>query len=71
MTVEAIDIDCVFATFEDFWRPFTLGAGPALGYCMSLEQPQREALRALLEKNIGLRGEIIMPARAWAVKAAA
>lgn len=68
VTVEAIDIDCVFPTFEDFWRPFTLGTGPAPGYCMSLEEPQREALRALLEKSIGMSGEIVMPARAWAVK---
>ena len=71
VNVEAIDIDCVFSTFEDFWQPFTLGAGPAPGYCMSLSAPKREALRALLEKNIGMSGEIVMPARAWAVKSVA
>lgn len=71
VTVDPIDINCVFPTFEDFWQPFTLGAGPAPGYCMSLEEPQRDALKNLLMKNIGADGEIVMPARAWAVKAGA
>ncbi|MBL4871810.1 MAG: class I SAM-dependent methyltransferase [Rhodobacteraceae bacterium] len=68
VTVKAIDIECVFPTFDDFWHPFTLGAGPAPGYCMSLDEPHREALRGLLKETIGSKGEIVMPARAWAIK---
>ena len=30
-----IEIPTVFKDFEDYWHPFTLGAGPAPGYCMS------------------------------------
>jgi SAM-dependent methyltransferase len=33
----AIEATTVFRDFEDFWRPFTLGAGPAPGYCASLD----------------------------------
>ncbi len=31
-----IEVATVFADFEDYWRPFTLGTGPAPGYCTSL-----------------------------------
>jgi hypothetical protein len=41
----AIEVPTVFSDFEDFWRPFTLGAGPAPGYCMSLTPEARERLR--------------------------
>ena len=31
----------LFKNFDDFWTPFTLGAGPAPGYCMSLPRAPR------------------------------
>src|SRR6266540_6340301 len=34
--VRAIDVPTVFADFDDYWRPFLGGQGPAPGYCMSL-----------------------------------
>ena len=34
--IEPIEIETAFPDFEAFWRPFTLGAGPAPGYCMAL-----------------------------------
>ena len=30
-----IEMPTVFKDFQDYWDPFTLGAGPAPGYCMS------------------------------------
>jgi ubiquinone/menaquinone biosynthesis C-methylase UbiE len=66
--VSPIEITTVFRDFEDFWRPFTLGAGPAPGYCVALEQEQREALRRRLEVRFGTESEIHLPARAWAVR---
>ena len=33
--VEAIEVPTVFADFDDFWRPFLGGQGPAPGYLMS------------------------------------
>jgi hypothetical protein len=67
----AIEVPTLFRDFDDFWRPFTLGAGPAPGYCMSLPPPARQRLRDRLQAELrpGDDGAIAMRARAWAVKA--
>jgi SAM-dependent methyltransferase len=36
VTCEALETPTVFSDFDDYWRPFTLGAGPAPGYVASL-----------------------------------
>jgi SAM-dependent methyltransferase len=68
-----IEVPTVFDGFEDFWRPFTLGTGPAPGYCMSLAPDARDRLRAALEARLprAADGSIPLKARAWAVKAIA
>jgi SAM-dependent methyltransferase len=60
-----------FGSFEDFWRPFLAGQGPAGAYAAALPDAQR--LR--LEQNLRQRllsaksdGSITMSARAWAVR---
>ena len=50
----------------DYWLPFTLGAGPAPGYCTSLDPERRALLRGRLEARLGGGGPIAMRARAWA-----
>ena len=35
-----------FATFADWWEPFTLGVGPAGAYVSQLDEARREELRA-------------------------
>ncbi|WP_137126565.1 class I SAM-dependent methyltransferase [Roseomonas sp. HF4] len=67
----AIEVPTAFRDFDDYWRPFTLGAGPAPGYCASLEPARREALRARLEQDLprAADGSIPLMARAWAIKA--
>jgi SAM-dependent methyltransferase len=69
----AIEIATVFRDFDDFWQPFTLGAGPAPGYCMSLDPERRERLRQKLEDSLPRQkdGSIRLGARAWAVMAKA
>jgi len=37
------------AGFEDYWRPFTAGTGPAPAYVASLDRERRDALRKRLE----------------------
>ena len=61
----------VFRDFDDYWRPFTLGAGPAPGYCASLAPEARERLREKLEGSLprSSDGSIRLKTRAWAVKA--
>lgn len=67
----AIEVPTVFRSFEDFWRPFTLGAGPAPGYCSSLGPDERQRLEDDLREGLarGDDGTIPMNARAWAVRA--
>ena len=71
--VTAIEAPTVFQDFDDFWHPFTLGAGPAPGYCASLPVTARERLRATLSQTLPRRedGSIHLRTRAWAIKARA
>jgi SAM-dependent methyltransferase len=66
----AIDVPTVFQNFDDFWGPFLSGQAPAPGYCMSLSEERREALRERLRSMLPAErdGSIPLMARAWAVK---
>ncbi len=68
-TIVAIEAETSVADFEAFWHPFTLGAGPAPGYCMNLDEDKRKALKDRLAAKLGTVGTVTLPARAWAVKA--
>jgi len=60
-----------FASFDDFWRPFLGGEGPAGGYVASLTDARREALRTRLRQRLfdgQPDGPMALEARAWAVK---
>jgi SAM-dependent methyltransferase len=67
-----IEVPTVFADFDDYWQPFTLGAGPAPGYCASLAPEARQQLKEKLQHDLPRRedGSIHLKTRAWAVKAA-
>lgn len=73
LEVEAIEVPTVFRDFDDYWRPFTLGAGPAPGYCMSLAPDARERLRERLSDSLprAADGSIALTARAWAARVTA
>jgi hypothetical protein len=60
----------VFQNFDDFWVPFLSGQAPAPGYCMSLSEERRQALRERLRSMLPAErdGSIPLMARAWAVK---
>lgn len=72
-SVESIplEVPTVFQDFDDFWRPFTLGAGPAPGYCASLDASARRRLAEKLSESLPRcdDGSIALTARAWAIKA--
>ncbi len=57
--------------FEDYWKPFTLGAGPAPGCCVSLESNAQNRLRDVLRDRLPQQedGPIVLKERAWAIKA--
>jgi SAM-dependent methyltransferase len=71
--VRAIDASTPFRDFDDYWTPFLGGQGPAPGYCMSLDEVRRAALRDRIRSKLPCRpdGSIHLVARAWAVKGTA
>lgn len=68
--VTPIDIPTRFASFEDYWRPFLGGQGPAPAYAMALDDAERALLRRHLEERIPIApdGSISLTARAWAIR---
>ncbi|WP_299361123.1 class I SAM-dependent methyltransferase [uncultured Paracoccus sp.] len=68
--IAAIESPSIFRNFDDYWTPFTLGAGPAPGYCASLAPDARERLRARLSESLPRQSNdtIALNTRAWAVK---
>jgi hypothetical protein len=69
--VTAIDIAMPFASFDDYWRPFLGGQGPAPAYAMSLDEAARAQLRHRIRARIPVQGDgsISLIARAWAIRA--
>lgn len=68
---EGLTVETRFASFEDYWTPFTLKQGPAGAYVASLTPADRDALRDALRRR--LLGDapdraITLHARAWAVR---
>jgi SAM-dependent methyltransferase len=65
-----LEIEMRFDSFEDYWRPFLLGQGPAGAYAASLDSDALRRLREELKRRLSLSGEdvsFVLPARAWAV----
>jgi SAM-dependent methyltransferase len=68
----SIDVPTIFKNFDDYWTPFLGGQAPAPGYCMSLSEDRRIALRDHIRANLPIKsdGTIHLIARAWAVRGA-
>jgi SAM-dependent methyltransferase len=68
--VRSIDVPTIFKDFDDYWSPFLGGQAPAPGYCMSLPEDRRIALRERIRGNLPIRndGTIHLMARAWGVR---
>ena len=69
--VTAIDIPTPFTSFEEYWRPYLGGQGPAPAYAMSLDETARARLRDRIRERIPVQadGSVSLTARAWAVRA--
>jgi len=65
-----IDVPTVFRDFDDYWSPFLGGQGPAPGYCVSLPESKRNALRQKLCADLQTSpdGSIHLMARALAIR---
>ncbi|MEX2553309.1 MAG: methyltransferase domain-containing protein [Actinomycetota bacterium] len=68
--VRAIDVPTVFRDFDDYWKPFLGGQGPAPSYAMSLTEEHRSALSLHIRSALPVADDssIHLTARAWAVK---
>jgi hypothetical protein len=55
------------ATFEDWWKPFTLGVGPAGVYVSSLERERQTELRNRCNEALG-PGPFTIESRALAAR---
>jgi SAM-dependent methyltransferase len=68
---EPLTIEQTYASFNDYWEPFTKGAGPGGAYVVSLSQDRRERLEAHIRKRLlGDRndGQFKLTATAWCVR---
>jgi len=65
-----IEITTHFHDFDDYWKPFLGGQGPAPGFVMSLDRDEKNKLRNALKACLPTRpdGSISMGARAIAAK---
>ncbi|MDQ1605502.1 MAG: hypothetical protein QOE01_3347 [Actinomycetota bacterium] len=61
-----LGVDMAFASFEDWWEPFTLGVGPAGAYVARLDPPARSDLADVCRRRLG-DGPLTLQTRAWAV----
>ena len=59
-----------FATFDDWWEPYTLGVGPAGAYVTQLDEPRRDALRTRCARQLP-EAPFEVSASAWCVRARA
>ena len=56
----------VYADFDDWWEPFTLGVGPIGAYVRTLDEGHRAALRRAAHEALGRPvGPFTQEARAW------
>lgn len=67
---ESVEIATPFSSFEDYWRPFLGGTGPAPTYVSSLDGRIRSALESKLAEILprGANGTLSLSARAWVVR---
>jgi ubiquinone/menaquinone biosynthesis C-methylase UbiE len=68
---EPLVIEQAYTSFEDYWGPFTRGAGPGGAHVVSLPEDRRQQLEARMRKRLlGDRqdGPFRLKARAWCVR---
>ena len=66
-----LSIDQAYSSFNDYWEPFTKGAGPGGAYVVSLPEGRRQQLEARMRKRLlGGRqdGPFTLSARAWCAR---
>jgi len=67
---DSLEITTEFANFNEYWKPFLGGTGPAPSFVASLKEERRAALESELNRLLPTQpdGSIALMARAWAVR---
>ncbi|RZS91783.1 methyltransferase family protein [Motilibacter rhizosphaerae] len=60
-------VECRFATFEEWWEPFTMGVGPAGDHVTALSPQERDALRDACESLLPPAPFTLQAAAWWVV----
>ena len=68
---KAIEINTYFENFDEFWKPFLGGQGPAGTYLNTITQSEIEDIKQHLQSSLPISssGSISLTARAWGIKA--
>ncbi len=66
----ALDVGVDYASFEDWWAPFTLGVGPAGAFTAGLDDARRAELEELCRSRLPA-APFTITARAWAARGVA
>jgi ubiquinone/menaquinone biosynthesis C-methylase UbiE len=64
-------IEQAYSSFDDYWQPFTTGAGPGGAFVVSLAEDRRRQLEARLRRRLlgnAQDGPFTLKARAWCVR---
>ena len=64
---DAIAVDVVHPTFEEWWEPYTYGVGPAGDYVARLDDDGRARLASVARERLG-SGPFTVTAAAWAAR---
>jgi hypothetical protein len=67
ITSTELTVRSTFASFDEWWEPFTLGVGPAGEYVQGLDTSQRDALRGRCAALLPGQGPFEVTASAWTV----
>jgi SAM-dependent methyltransferase len=70
VSTTSLEIETVFANFDDFWSPFLAGTGPAPSYVAALDADARSQLALRLKRrlHVSADGSIRLAARAFGVR---
>lgn len=63
----ALRVELVHPSFEDWWKPFTLGVGPAGSYLSGLDPDRQDELRELCRSRQS-EGALSITSWAWAAR---